>query len=91
MYVQLFELFYVQVEDTCCFTERELYYYNWRKEKKTEDMTGEVFEQKNELAMENLFLALDDSYRFNMAEEKTVKGIARYLWRKINVKPNPSQ
>jgi hypothetical protein len=47
--------------------------------KKTGDMTGEVFEQKNELAMENLFLALDDSFMFNMAEGKTVKGIGRYL------------
>ena len=49
------------------------------KEKKTGDMTGEVFEQMNELAMENLFLALDDSFMFNMAEEKTIKGIGRYL------------
>lgn len=36
---------------------------------------SEIFEQKNELAMENLFLALDYSFLFNVAEEKTIEGI----------------
>lgn len=44
-------------------------------EKKLENMREEVFKQKNELTMTDMFLALHDSIMFNVAEEKTVKGI----------------
>lgn len=49
----------MEVEDAGCFSQRELCCCVLKeRKKKTEDMSGEVFEQKNELAMANLMIHL---------------------------------
>ena len=49
------------------------------KEKKPAEMKDEIFAEKDELAMANIYLALDEVVLFNVSEETTAKG----LWDKL--------
>ena len=49
------------------------------KEKKPAEMKDEIFAEKDELAMANIYLALDEVVLFNVSEETTEKG----LWDKL--------
>ena len=45
------------------------------KENKQKGMTDKVFTKNNALAMENIYLALDEMVLFNVSEENTAKGL----------------
>ena len=45
------------------------------KECKSQEMTDAQYEEKDKLAIANLYLVLDDSVLFNIETETTAKGI----------------
>ena len=49
------------------------------KECKPQEMTDAQYEEKDKLAMANLYLALDDLVLFNIETETTAKGV----WKKL--------
>lgn len=69
----------IKAEDECGARERWLYIAIEGKENKPKDMTDNVFKEKDDLAMADLLLALDESALFNVSEETTSKG----LWDKL--------